>query len=115
MPNQLYQRGKHRDEYDGEDNQREVVLDCRDAPESITQGDAEAHPERGGSNAEDEKARVGHRPNSRHEGGKGADNGHEPRENDRLAAVPLEECVGTIEMSPIEKPRVFVSEQAGSE
>src|SRR5262245_3717975 len=103
MPEELDDRGDQRNEDDAERDQGKVVLDDWNVAERIARSCAEANPRDGANDVVEGELRIGHRARARHERDEGADDGNEPSEHDRLAAVLFEEGVRAREMLAIER------------
>ena len=78
---------KEGNENDGENDEKEIFSDRGNIPEKITPKNKESDPRNSPHHVIDQKMEIRHRANAGHERGKGADDRHKTREDDRLSAV----------------------------
>lgn len=98
MPKVLDHHRQQRHENDPERHQREIFLDDRHLPEEIPGTNAQYDPADAARHVEEGERRVGHlghASNKRHER---ADDGNEPRQDDRLSPLPLEELMRALDV-----------------
>ncbi len=104
---ELHHGGHHRDEDNGHEHDGEVVLDEGQIAEEIPAEGKQRRPQQAAKDVEADEVAVGHASHTGYEGGKGADDGDEARQEDGDAAVLLVESVGTIQVFFLEEARVF--------
>ncbi|KAI3488917.1 hypothetical protein L1887_46947 [Cichorium endivia] len=100
-----------RQQDDGDDHQRQVLLDERYVAEEVAEGHQAADPKDGAGHAEAEEARVGHVGDAGDERREGAQDRQEARQGHGLAAMALVEIVSLLEVVAAEDLRVGVVEQ----
>src|SRR5436309_1369395 len=79
---------QHRDHDDGEDDEVELFLDEGQLGEVVARRQEREDPENAPGDVEESEAGIAHLADPGDEGGEGPDDGNEPREDDRLPAVP---------------------------
>lgn len=92
------EHGKDGNADDGEDDELEVVFEEGDIAEEPASGEDEADPEDGTDYVEAHEFLIIHFAGASDEGGEGADDGDEAREDDRFAAVFIEKAGGFIDV-----------------
>ena len=85
----MHDRGQDRDDDDGDDHQLEVLLNGFQSPEPPPTQQEEQHPGNAARDVVDGEPGVVHLADAGDERREGPDDGHEPGQDDRHAAVPL--------------------------
>ncbi len=115
-PDRVDDARHERHEDDRDHQQLEVLLHERDVPEEVARGEEQRHPSEGAEDVEQREPRPVHPAHARHEGRERADEREEPRERDRLAAVPLEELVRLLDVLRLDEPAPLLrSDHSASE
>ena len=89
-----------------------MLLDDGDVAEEISHQDQRGNPQQGAEDAEREKPQIIHAADARHERRERAEDRHEARDDDRLAAVLFVKLVRALQMFFIQKARCFTAEHA---
>ena len=84
------------------------------AAQTVTDAQHAGHPQDAADHVKGQELAVGHAPYASHRRRERADDGHEPREDDGLAAVLLKKFVGTLQMLFAEKKGILFAEDLGS-
>src|SRR5579875_2553958 len=82
----------------------------RQTAEVVAAPQANRYPGRSADTVIEEEAWIAHRTDAGHEGSEGADDRHEAREDDRLAAVFFVERLCPHQMFLVEKPGLLIFE-----
>lgn len=114
MSQVLHCHRQHRNQHDRYDNQREVVLDDLKIAEVITGEHAYSDPGDAADNVVGDKPPVSHAPDARDKRRERPDDRHEPRDDDRLAAVPFVEFVSSFQVLFVQKPDVLAMKDPGA-
>src|SRR5581483_4160335 len=101
----LQRRGREREDDDGEDDVREIVLDPRDVAEEESRVDEKPDPQRAAGEVERDEAAVVHLRDAREEGRERAHDGREAADDDGEAAVLLVETPRTLQILRLEPAR----------
>ena len=107
--------GQDRDDDDRQHDQREVLLDERVPAEEVAGERARPHPQAPARNIERQEPAIGHPPQPGDERRERADDRHEPRHDDRLRPVALEERVRALDVLLLHEPRLLRLEDPRAE
>src|SRR5262245_21170367 len=103
--------GEDREDDDHRDHQMDVAVDVR---HGVAERKAEERhapdPQHPADDVEGDEPAVGHRPDAGDDRRERADDRHEAREDDRLAAVAVVKVLGAQQMCPTEEQRVLATE-----
>src|SRR5207302_11487659 len=86
----------------------------RSAQQEARPGHA-GHPSHAAGDIVEEEATVWHLADARHDRRKGADDGDESRDHDRLGPVARVEATGPLDVTRVEEPRPLARKQARTE
>lgn len=98
LSQKLYHSRQNRDQDDSQYGQGEVLFDDRQVTKEIASESEEGYPNNRTDNVIYQEARIIHGTDPGHKWGKGADNGDEAGQDDRLAAVFFIKFVGAIQI-----------------
>ncbi len=106
---------EERDDDDADHDELEVLLDDGYVAEEIAGTEDAPDPDQSADHVEGEEAAVVHRADACHEGGEGADDGNEAGDDDRLAAVTVEELLRLLQVVHVQPADVFAAEDLGAQ
>ena len=103
--------GKEGDQDHRQDDQRQMIFDCCNVAEKVSCQRQTGYPDQAAQRTVQQEQVVAHRAYACDERREGAYDGHEARDHDRLAAMLLIECVGSVQMFLLQESSLDAMEE----